>query len=217
MGPGAALSPGMRVETIWCSTCVAGWLLLATAIMSLLFFKRVLANPVRVGYLVPSLPFLTRRTAGFIDFSKAGTVIELGPGEGCHTRRILRRMKSGSRIILIELDECFAAHLEQQFFDDDRVTVVHANAIHLAEILKKLDASNPNYIVSGLPFTIMERSLRETLFKSIATAMGPDSRFITYQASLRMSDHELFELIRSEHCLLNVPPLHIMELRKSLN
>jgi hypothetical protein len=63
----------------------------------------------------------------------------------------------------------------------------------------------------------MERSLRETLFKSIATAMGPDSRFITYQASLRMSDHELFELIRSEHCLLNVPPLHIMELRKSLN
>lgn len=185
--------------------------------MSLLFFKRVLANPVRVGYIVPSLPFLTRRTAGFIDFSKAGTLIELGPGEGCHTRRILRRMKSGSRIILIELDEFFAAHLEQQFFDDDRVTVVHSNAIHLAEILEKLDASNPNYIVSGLPFTIMERSLRETLFKSIATAMGPDSRFITYQASLRMSDHELFELIRSEHCLLNVPPLHIMELRKSLN
>ena len=183
--------------------------------MSLLFLKRVLANPVQVGYIVPSSPFLTRQTAKFIDFSKARTVIELGPGEGCHSRRILRRMKAGTQLILIELDKHFVEHLEEQFLHDSRVTVVQANALYLAETLAKLGVSDPDYIVSGIPFTIMEKGLREQLFARITDAMGPQSRFITYQASTRMSDHELFELVRSKHCLLNVPPLHVMELRKS--
>jgi hypothetical protein len=45
--------------------------------------------------------------------------------------------------------------------------------------------------------------------------MGPNSIFITYQFSLQLSEHELFDLSRSEHCLLNIPPLNVMELRKS--
>jgi phospholipid N-methyltransferase len=183
--------------------------------MSLLFFKRVLANPVRVGYIVPSSRFLTRRTAKFIDFSKNRTVVELGPGEGCHTRRIVRRMNAGSRLILIELDEPFARHLERQFAHDPRVSVVNANALQLVETLENLGASQPDYIVSGIPFTIMERELKEKLLASIAGSMGPESRFITYQASLQISTHESFDLVRREHCMLNVPPLHVMELRKS--
>lgn len=184
--------------------------------MSLLFFKRVLANPVRVGYLVPSSRFLTRQTARLINFSKARTVIELGPGEGCHTRRILRRMKAGSRLILIELDDHFARHLETQFAHDARVLVIHANALHLAETLEKLGVSEPDYIVSGIPFTIMDRELREQLLANIALAMGPKSRFITYQATIQISTHGLFDLVRREHCLFNVPPLHVMELRKAV-
>jgi phosphatidylethanolamine/phosphatidyl-N-methylethanolamine N-methyltransferase len=183
--------------------------------MSLLFFKRVLANPVRVGYIVPSSRFLTHRTAKLIDYSKASTVVELGPGEGCHSRRIARRMKKGSKLILIELDEHFAAHLEEQFAGDERVSVIHANALHLQETLSSLGISDPDYIVSGIPFTIMERTLREKLLTNIAHSMGPNSRFITYQATVQISTHELFDLVRREHCLFNVPPLHVMELRKS--
>ena len=183
--------------------------------MSLLFFKRVLANPIRVGYLVPSSGFLTRKTARRIDFSKPRVVIELGPGEGCHTRQIVRRMNAESRLVLIELDDHFAAHLEKQFAHDDRVTVVHTDALHLAETLTNMGISNPDYIVSGIPFTIMERELREKLLANISLAMGPDSVFITYQFSLQISEHELFDLSRSDLCLLNLPPLTVMELRKS--
>ncbi len=183
--------------------------------MSFLFFKRVLANPIRVGYIVPSSPFLTRKTAGFIDFPQARTVVELGPGEGCHTRRILRRMSPDSRLILIELDHHFVTHLREQFDGDGRVSVVHADALDLSETLDGLGASEPDYIVSGIPFTIMGRELRERLLANIAKAMGPKSRFITYQASLQISDHQHFDLVRRRHCLLNVPPLYVMELRKS--
>ena len=183
--------------------------------MSLLFFKRVLANPIRVGYIVPSSRFLTRKTAKRIDFSKPRVVIELGPGEGCHTRQIVRRMNAESRLVLIELDDHFAAHLEKQFAHDDRVTVLHTDALHLAETLIKMGICNPDYIVSGIPFTIMDRELREKLLSNISQAMGPDSVFITYQFSQQISEHELFDLSRSDLCLLNLPPLTVMELRKS--
>ena len=183
--------------------------------MSLLFFKRVLANPIRVGYIVPSSGFLTRKTAKRIDFSKPRVVIELGPGEGCHTRQIVRWMNTESKLILIELDDHFAAHLEKQFAHDRRVTVVHTDALHLATTLESMGISNPDYIVSGIPFTIMDRELREKLLATISRAMGPDSVFITYQFSLQISEHELFDLSRSDLCLLNVPPLTVMELRKS--
>lgn len=183
--------------------------------MSFLFLKRVLANPVRVGYLVPSSPFLTRQTARFIDFAKAGTVVELGPGEGCHSRRILRRLRPDAKLILIELDSHFVHHLETQFAGDARVAVIHGNALDLPEILADIGGAHPDYIVSGIPFTIMERGLREQLLASIARSMGPRTRLITYQASLGISAHELFDQVRSKHCLLNVPPLHVMELRKA--
>jgi hypothetical protein len=184
--------------------------------MSLLFFKRVLANPIQVGYLVPSSGFLTRKTARRLDFSKPRVIVELGPGEGCHTRQIVRRMNPESRLILIELDHQFAAHLEEQFKYDPRVTVVNSDALHLSEVLNRLGVSNPDYIVSGIPFTIMERDLREKLLASIADSMGPESVFITYQFSMQISEHGLFELLRSDLCLLNFPPLRVMELRKSL-
>jgi len=184
--------------------------------MSLLFFKRLLANPIRVGYLVPSSGILTRKTAKRIDFSKPRVVIELGPGEGCHTRQIVRRMNPESRLILIELDEHFVAHLAKQFAHDPRVTVVQSDALHLVETLEGLGISDPDYIYSGIPFTIMDRELREKLLANISMAMGPETVFITYQVSLMISDHELFNLSRSEHCLFNVPPIKVLELTKAI-
>ncbi len=183
--------------------------------MSLLFFKRVLANPLRVGYLVPSSGALTRKTAGRLDFSAPRVVVELGPGEGCHSRQIVRRMCSASRLILVELDDHFAAHLKKQFAGDRRVTVVNGDALQLQRTLEELGAMAPDYIVSGIPFTIMDRGLREKLLAEIAGAMGPATIFVTYQFSSFLSEHQLFTLSRSEHCLLNVPPLQVMELRKA--
>src|SRR5690606_4384524 len=120
-----------------------------------------------------------------------------------------------SRLILVELDEHFAAHLRKQFARDPRVTVVQGDALHLAEILETHGASNPDYIYSGIPFTIMDKSLREKLLSNIALSMGPDTVFITYQVSMMISGHDLFELSRKEHCLCNVPPINVIELRKA--
>jgi len=184
--------------------------------MSLLFFRRVLANPLRVGYVVPSSPSLTRQTARRLDFSTPRVVVELGPGEGCHTRQIVRRMCPSSRLVLFELDEHFVGHLREQFAGDKRVTVLHADARDLLHELEKAGIPRVDYIVSGLPFFLIKSPLKEELLGAISGAMDEKTRFVTYQVSLQLSgERHLFELDRREYCPLNIPPINVLEFRKA--
>jgi phosphatidylethanolamine/phosphatidyl-N-methylethanolamine N-methyltransferase len=184
--------------------------------MSLLFFQRMLANPLRVGYLVPSSPFLTRQTARRIDFSTPRTIVELGAGEGCHSRQILRRMTPQCRLVLVELDAAFAAHLRTQFAGDPRVSIMEVDALHLVTELKHAGITRCDYIVSGLPFFLIKGETKSALLEAIAGAMDEGTRFVTYQVSLQLKDEaHLFELSGREYCPLNVPPINILEFRKA--
>jgi phospholipid N-methyltransferase len=183
--------------------------------MSLLFFKRVLANPLRVGYVVPSSPFLTRQTAKRIDFSKPRVVVELGPGEGCHTRQIVKRMGPDSKLILLELDGEFAAHLKKYFANDPRVVVIHSDALHLPKALADNGVTHCDYIVSGIPFLVVPEEIRNQILQNIANAMTTDSRFITYQVTDQLCGHShLFKLDGREYCPLNIPPINVFEFKK---
>ncbi len=168
----------------------------------------------RVGYLVPSSPFLTRQTASRLDFSRPRVIVELGPGEGCHTRQIVKRMDADSRLILFELDTKFVTHLKKQFRKDKRVTVLQTDALHIREALRELGHSHCDYVVSGLPFSVIEKSERARILERIAGAMDDDGRFIAYQLSTRLCEEDhLFELAEKSFCALNLPPINIMEFR----
>lgn len=184
--------------------------------MSFLFFKRVLANPLRVGYIVPSSPFLTRQTASRLDFSRPRVVVELGPGEGCHTRQILRRMNPESKLILFELDPEFVGHLRKQFRNDRRVTVLQTDAMHIREALEDLGHSRCDYVVSGIPFSVIEKSNRSRILERIASAIHDNGRFIAYQLGTQLCEEDhLFELQKKTFCPLNLPPINIMEFRRA--
>ena len=184
--------------------------------MSLLFFKRVLANPLQVGYVVPSSPFLTRQTARRIDYSRPRVIFELGPGEGCHTRQIARRMSPDSRLVIMELDQEFVAHLKKQFAHDPRVTVLNRDALHLPEVLNELGLTHCDYIVSGIPFLVVDEATRHKILGNISNAMREESRFITYQVTTQLCEHDnLFELAGREYCALNFPPINVLEFRKA--
>ncbi len=184
--------------------------------MSLLFFKRVLANPMRVGYLVPSSPFLTRQTASRLDFSRPRVVVELGPGEGCHTRQIVKRMGPDSRLVLFEVDPEFVTHLRHQFRKDKRVTILETDALHIREALTELGHSRCDYILSGIPFSVIEKSVRNRMLARIAGAMDADSRFIAYQLGTQLCEEDhLFALEEQKFCALNLPPINVMEFSRA--
>lgn len=181
--------------------------------MSAIFFKRFLMRPMQVASIVPSSRILIDRVARRFDFSKPRLIVEFGPGEGCHTRELVRRMHPDSRLILFELDPELAAHLREQFRDDPRIEVLNEDAQRLPQVLEERGLPNCDYVLSGIPFSILEIGRKRELLKKIydSLAPSPDSAFIIYQVTNELRQHAtLFPRLKSEYCLQNIPPMFII-------
>ena len=150
-----------------------------------------------------------------MDFSQPRVVVELGPGEGCHTRHIVRKMCPKSRLVLFELDQDFCHHLHKQFHNDPRVTILNTDAMRMTEELERLGNLNCDYVVSGIPFSLIKPSTKSRILENIQKSMAPGASFIVYQISTELKNHaKQFHLAHQEYQLLNLPPIHILEFLK---
>lgn len=188
--------------------------------MSAIFLKRFLQRPFQVASIIPSSRALIRRVAGKMDFSQPRVIVEYGPGEGCHTREIVRQMHRDSQVILFELDPELAQHLEEQFRDDSRVTILNRDASHLAQELLKRGHASCDYIVSGIPFSILEPEKKRELLRSTYDSLTPhdSAAFIIYQVTNELVGHcRHFPRTESEYCLQNLPPMFVTKFYKTAN
>ena len=92
--------------------------------MSVLFFKRFLKRPFQIASIVPSSKALVERVSDKIDFDRARVIAEYGPGEGVHSREIVRRMRPACQLLLFEIDQAFSRDLGRQFMDDPSPKIV---------------------------------------------------------------------------------------------
>jgi len=178
--------------------------------MSSLLFKRFLARPLQVAYIFPSSKALIRRVASKVDFSQPRVIVEFGPGEGCHTREIIRRMHPDSRLLLFELDPELAAHLRDQFAGDARVEVLNTDAARLREELEARGVRHCDYVISGIPFSILELGKKRSILRAVYDSLAPGatSAFIIYQCTNELKQHAtMFPRIVSEYFLPNFPPM----------
>ncbi len=183
--------------------------------MSALFFKRFLQRPWQVASIVPSSKALVKRVARKMDFTQPRVIAEYGPGEGVHSREIARRMSADSQLLLFELDAAFARDLERQFADDPRVHVVHGDAAKLPEELKRHGIAHCDYILSGIPFSILEIKKKRALLEKTYEALADGGRFIIYQVTNELRQHATsFDRAESEYVLQNIPPMFITVFHK---
>jgi len=178
--------------------------------MSALFFKRFLKRPFQIASIVPSSKALVERVADKIDFDRARVIAEYGPGEGVHSREIARRMRPDCQLLLFELDPAFSRDLRRQFSDDARVQVINDNAAHLERELRRRGIDACDYIVSGIPFSILQIAKKRALLQQTHDALAPGGRFIIYQVTNELKQHaKFFERAESEYFLQNIPPMFI--------
>lgn len=143
--------------------------------------------------------------------------MELGPGEGVHTREILRRMHPESKLLLFELDADLARYLQKQFKEDHRVEVINANASSLKETLAQRGLNDCDYVLSGIPFSILESAMKRELIQTIYDVLKPEAHaaFVIYQVTAELRDHvPMFPRQESEYCLQNVPPMFVISFFK---
>jgi phospholipid N-methyltransferase len=185
--------------------------------MSALFFKRFLQKPFQIASIVPSSRALVERVADKINFESARVIAEYGPGEGVHSREIARRMRDDAQLLLFEVDAAFSRDLRRQFADDPRVHIVHGDAARLPAELEKLGIPECDYIVSGIPFSILKMDKKMSLLQKTHDALTPGGSFIIYQVTNELKQHAspLFEEAESEYVLQNIPPMFITVFRKA--
>jgi phospholipid N-methyltransferase len=190
--------------------------------MSAIFLKRFFQRPFQVASIIPSSRALVHRVANRMDFSKPRVIAEFGPGEGCHTRELVRRMAPGSELLLFELDPELADHLATQFRDHPKVAVLNADAAALRPELARLGHTHCDYVVSGIPFSILEPEKKRQLLLNTHAALAPESHaaFIIYQVTNELRDRghcQHFARAESEYCLQNLPPMFVTKFYKTAN
>lgn len=184
--------------------------------MSALFFKRFLKRPFQIASIVPSSKALVERVADKVDFERALVIAEYGPGEGVHSREIARRMRPDCQLLLFEIDPAFSRDLQRQFSDDRRVSVINDNAARLSLELHRRGIAWCDYIVSGIPFSILQIDKKRALLQQTHDALAPGGRFIIYQVTNELKQHaKIFEHAESEYFLQNIPPMFITVFEKA--
>jgi phospholipid N-methyltransferase len=147
---------------------------------TVLFAKNFFQHPRMLGSLIPSSRFLIDRLLARVDWKRARTIVEYGPGVGTITAHILARMSPDARLVVFEMNQDFVTYLRRAF-PDARLHVVHGSAEHVQSELERLKLGGVDYIVSGIPFTTMPESMREKIMSESREALNPGGTALVYQ------------------------------------
>src|SRR6476646_11158879 len=76
-----------------------------------LFFRESMRSLGPTASMSPSSRYLANALTKPIDFRRARTVVELGPGTGAVTNEILKRMRPDAKLFAVDINETFIDHL----------------------------------------------------------------------------------------------------------
>lgn len=174
------------------------------------FFRGFLSRPKEVGSIIPSSRFMERRLVRTADLANAKLAIELGPGTGGTTRALLRHMKPDARLLAIEINPDFVKLLGRTF-DDPRLIVHHGSATEIPAILAEHGLDAPDVILSGIPFSTMEKSIGLEILQSVRASLRPHGRFVAYQFRDRVHSLgvDVFGEASVQTELRNMPPMRV--------
>ncbi len=174
------------------------------------FFRGFLRNPKEVGSVIPSSRFLTRRVLRSGAVRRARVIVELGSGTGVLTREILRQMPRDAKLVAIEINPDFVAHLKREY-DDPRLSIWEGSAEDLEQALSKVGETQADLVVSGIPFSTMGRGLGRRTLRAAKRVLTPEGRFVAYQfrSDVRRMAEPLFGPADVRQEFRNVPPMRV--------
>jgi 16S rRNA (adenine1518-N6/adenine1519-N6)-dimethyltransferase len=102
---------------------------------------------------------VVRRIVDVVGIDQTSIIVEIGPGLGIMTEKLLAR---AGQVVVIELDRRLAAHLRHTFGDRPNLTVVEADALEIT--LSEIVLKGAEYdLVANLPFSVASAITRHAL------------------------------------------------------
>ncbi len=179
------------------------------------FFRGFLKNPKEVGSVIPSSRFLTRRVLQCGDAAGARVIVELGPGTGVLTRDILGLMPEDGKLIAVELLPEFVELLGRSY-PDPRLTLYNGSSADLEKALAEAGERQADLVVSGIPFSTMERGEGLLTLEAAKRVLAPGGRFVAYQfrSAVRRMAEPVFGPAETRSGFWNLPPMRIYTFRR---
>jgi phospholipid N-methyltransferase len=141
----------------------------------IVFFRQFRRRFETTGAIAPSSRFLAGAiTAPLRRRQRPARILEVGPGTGAVTRRIVQSLNGDDRFDLVELNEAFAALLNERFQRDRHFQPVAAcSKVHVCP-LQQFQADEPyDFIVSGLPLNNFPAELVREVFDCYFRLLAP--------------------------------------------
>ncbi len=179
----------------------------------MVFLCGFLKEPVKVSTGFQSSRFMAKNFERTLDYLTLtdGCVVELGPGTGVLTEKIVARLGGSTRLVCVELEQMYADHLRRKFAHDDRVSVVVDRAENLATQLERLGVDKVTSIVSAVPLSCRNN---QSLVRTIRECLKDGGRMVQMGWVKRgYFERERFRYLGRVFTFLNFPPemLHVCE------
>lgn len=178
-----------------------------------MFVLEYIKNPKSVGAIAPSGKYLANEIISDINFEKVKCIVEYGPGTGVFTEKILARIKDDTIVLLVEINKEFYTLLKSIYGHKKNVIIVNDSVENIDMILKKYSIKTVDYIISGLPFASLPKSVSNCILQKTAKIISSNAEFITFQYSLfklRLF-REYFGKINYKKVIRNIPPAYVLK------
>jgi phosphatidylethanolamine/phosphatidyl-N-methylethanolamine N-methyltransferase len=181
-----------------------------------LFLQEWLANPQRMGSVVPSSRKLAAAMARWLPANPESFVLELGPGTGAVTEALLERGLREEKLVAIEHNPKMARLLREKF---PRAHIITGDAWQLDELLRSQHEpiENVGAVFSSLPLLNFPPEKAEALAQKIRAVLQPQGNWVQYSYHLGKKQPRgasSFQLHASKIVWLNLPPARVSVFQK---
>lgn len=179
------------------------------------FLKESFKNLKTLGTITPSSRFLAARMLKKIDFSKVEVLVELGPGNGAITNRILEKLPPNATLVCFEINNNFYHQLLA--IKNPQLVVIKASAENIKLELQKLNYTKADHIISSLPLTIIPEKISTEILNKSYQVLENGGTFVQFQYSLTYFK-KLKTVFKATISLdfepLNIPPAFVYRCKK---
>jgi phosphatidylethanolamine/phosphatidyl-N-methylethanolamine N-methyltransferase len=190
--------------------------LIATLNDTGLFLQEWLANPQRMGSVVPSSRKLATAMAHWLPIDPESFVLELGPGTGAVTEALIERGLREEKLVAIEHNPKMARLLREKF---PRAQIITGDAWKLDELLRgrREPIESVGTVFSSLPLLNFPPEQAEALAQKIRAVLQPQGNWVQYSYHLGKKlarGSSCFQLHASKIVWLNLPPARVSVFQK---
>jgi phosphatidylethanolamine/phosphatidyl-N-methylethanolamine N-methyltransferase len=174
------------------------------------FLKQFFKQNKMVGSMTPSSRFLAAKMLNHIPIKDARVVVELGPGTGVFTEKILEMLGANTQLIIVELNDDFFNTLENKFHHPN-LHLKHGSADQIEFYLKELGFEKADLIISSLPLANFPSELRNNVIETAKKCLDNNGRFVQFQYSLQSLKtlKRNFHSVKVNFTAFNFPPAFV--------